>query len=435
VAIAEVLDVINYVLVLIYGVMLSTHIAGGVQGKKQRLEISILCLLLLLVQGIIWYFYGAATVRLLYPLIAHLPLILALMLILKKSLGIAAVSVTVGYLCCQLPRWVRLMILALGGFAELGEIGYMLAIGAFYGLLYRWFVPAARSTMTFSRYSLMLFGSLPIAYYCFDYATAVYSSILYDEIKAISEFLPTILIIFYVLFMAMYHVQVQKRTDAELQSSMLDAQLRQAETEIEGLRHMQTNAAIYQHDMRHHLTIIENMVTSGKVQQAQEYIRKVYSDVEAITPRSFCENGLVNMLCSSFSEKAQTQGIELRINAKLPRALSVSDTELCAVVSNALENALLAAGKMDVQEKWVNFYCEVKRGKLLIETENPYSGEITMRDGLPVSEKTGHGYGCRSIRSIVTHHRGICSFETEGGLFTFRAVLPLTETPEAAAVT
>ena len=64
---------------------------------------------------------------------------------------------------------------------------------------------------------------------------------------------------------------------------------------------------------------------------------------------------------------------------------------------------------------------------LYSEENNPYVGEIAMRDGLPVSNREGHGYGCRSIRSITKRNGGLCSFEAEQGMFTVRVVLPVHE--------
>ena len=34
--------------------------------------------------------------------------------------------------------------------------------------------------------------------------------------------------------------------------------------------------------------------------------------------------------------------------------------------------------------------------KLYIEIKNPYAGEGAVRDGLPASNREGHGHGCRS---------------------------------------
>ena len=148
---------------------------------------------------------------------------------------------------------------------------------------------------------------------------------------ALNEFLPTALIVFYVIFLTAYHVQTQEQIQAKLQNSMLEAELKQSHIEMEALRHAETQAAIYQHDMRHHLTAIDQFLIAGKPQQAAEYIQKVQTDVEAILPKRFCENEIVNLLCSSFSGKAERKGISFTVRANLPKDLSISDTELCSI--------------------------------------------------------------------------------------------------------
>lgn len=419
------LEVFDYGLVLIYGLFLSVDIAGGWKTRRQQLFIFALCPVLLLIQSVCWLLWGVGNVRQIYPLIVHLPLMLVLIFVLKKTTGVALVSVCIAYLCCQIPRWIDLLATALTGSPLVGEISYALCIWPVFFLLRRCFVRTAHDAMTCSSQSLLLFGSLPLAYYLFDYATAVYSDALYVGIQALNEFLPTVLIVFYVMFLAAYHAQLQRRMQAELQGSMLEAELKQSRIEMEGLRCAETQAAIYQHEMRHHLTVINGFLSADTPQQAAKYIRKVQADVEAVTPKRFCENEIVNLLCSSFSDKAQRMGVRLMVEARLPRELFVSDTELCSVLSNGLENALHAVETLEGSCRKVTLYISVRRNKLLIEIKNPYIGEITMRDGLPVSNREGHGYGCRSIRTIAEHHRGLCTFEPESGVFTLRVVLPM----------
>ena len=220
---------------------------------------------------------------------------------------------------------------------------------------------------------------------------------------------------------------MQTRADADLQRSMLEAELKQAEVEVESLRSMETQVAVYQHDMRHHLTAIDVFLATDQPQRAREYIQKVQADVDAITPKRFCENELVNLLCSSFAQKAYSAGIRLTVDAKLPKTLPLPDTELCSLLSNGLENALHAVDELEEPNQWVELYCAIRLNKLLIEIKNPYSGQITKRDGLPVSSRDGHGYGCRSIRSIAEHHQGLYSFEPQNGVFTLRIILPLKD--------
>lgn len=280
--------------------------------------------------------------------------------------------------------------------------------------------------MTESRQSLLLFGSLPIAYYLFDYATSVYTQHIRLDTAQLLEFLPTALILFYVVFLAAYHQLSRKRSQAELQRTVLQTQLHQSEVEMENLRTAQAQAAIYRHDIRHHMNILHSFLAVGNQAQAQQYIQEVNADIEAFSPRRFCENETVNLLCSAYLDKAAALGITLTVNAQLPAKLTIPDSELCSVLSNGLENALHAVADPAVTEKQARIYFHMKRDKLLLEITNPYAGTVQMVDGLPVSTQQGHGYGCGSILSIVRRHRGLCSFEAENGIFTLRAVLPNT---------
>ncbi|MBQ4610466.1 MAG: GHKL domain-containing protein [Clostridia bacterium] len=418
------LKIIDYCLALIFGVLLSADISGA-GDKKHRRWIVGLCAAFLLLQGMGYGLLGLEAAKKLYPLVVHLPLVLALIFIMKRPAGISIVSVCTAYLCCQLPRWLEYAVSALTHSPIIGEICYIIVVPPLYLLLRKYFAAAARDAMSYSGRFLLMFGSLPAAYYIFDYATTVYSDALYREIYALNQFLPTAIILFYVLFLTAYHVQSRRRSEAELQSSMLEAELNQSRLEMEVLRNGEIQAAIYQHDMRHHLMALEGLLSDGQPEKAEEYIKKVQADVEAITHRRFCENQLVNLLCSAFMDKAKGVGVQLRINAKLPAALSISDTELCAVISNGLENAIAAAAPMEEPLRYVEFFSEIRHNKLLIEIKNPYSQEVIMENGIPLSSRPNHGYGCRSIKAIAERYRGLCAFEAAGGIFTLRVVLPV----------
>ena len=180
--------------------------------------------------------------------------------------------------------------------------------------------------------ALLLFGSLPVTYYIFDYATTIYSDALYSGIQALNEFLPTVLITFYVLFLPAFHLQSQR------------------------------------------------------------------------------------------------QGTVLTVDASLPNDVAISDTELCSLLSNGLENALHAVADLPAERKQISLYCGVRQNKLLIEIRNPCAGPIAMRDGLPVSDREGHGYGCRSIQAIAQRNGGLCVFSARQGQFLLQIMLPVLET-------
>lgn len=431
----DILGGVNCGLVFFFGAALSVSIAGGCKSQREWSMLFALCPVFLALQTVSWLVWGLDATKRIYPLLVHLPLLLILVLGLKRPAGISVVSICAAYLCCQLPRCTGVITIAVTGSALVGQLVYCAAIAPIFLFLLRYFVPSARDTMTESRKALLLFSGLPVMYYVYDYTIAARISLLYAEIlspgatystgEVVSETLPTVVGLLYMAYTTAYRRQFQRQAQAELLNSMMAVQLKQAETEMASLRQADAQSTIYRHDMRHHLATIDSFLTAGKPEQARKYIKSVQSNIEAVTPRRFCKNELVNLICSSFADRGERAGVSLNVKADLPDSLAISDAELCALFSNALENAIAAAGTMGEDKRWVSCICAVRAGKLLMEVKNPYKGSVVMRDSLPVSDRKEHGYGCRSIQTITKQNHGLCEFKAEKGIFTLRVVLPV----------
>lgn len=273
---------------------------------------------------------------------------------------------------------------------------------------------------------LALFCLVPFLYYVYVFAVAnVDLSGMTSASWVILRTLPSLNVyVFYFLLLYNYK-ELSLRHELELAQAALSRKLDAAAEQLAVLNETQTQSALYRHDMRHHLSAISAFLNEDKSKQAEEYIKQVQTDIEAITPRRFCENELVNLLCSSFFSKAQRLNVRLTVEADVPGVVSISDTELCAVLSNGLENALNAVSTLEENRRWAEFYCGVRLNKLLIEIRNPYAGRIPFRDGLPVSARPNHGRGCSSIRTIAQTRGGLCEFRAEEGIFTVRVALPV----------
>lgn len=425
-SLVDVLVGVNYGLVFFFGAYLMVSFVGGCRAQREWvLFFAVYCPVCLALQTISWLVFGLKATKQIYPLIVHLPMLSVLTLGLKMPLTVSVVSICTGYLCCQLPRFGEIIVTAATGSELAGQIAYLIIIAPIFFLLQRYYVPSARDTMHQSPKYLLLFGGLPIVYYAFDYTTAIYSDLLYSGSRVVAEILPTAMVLLYMVYTTAYRQQLQRQSQAELVNSLMAGQLKQAEAEMASLRQAETQAATYQHDMRHHLAAINAFLAAQKPQQAEEYIRHVQEDIEAITPKRFCENELVNLLCSSFSAKAERMDVRLSIEADLPGELAVSDTELCALLSNGMENALNAAAALDRNRRWTEVFCGMRANKLLIEIRNPCAGQIQYRGGLPASTQPGHGNGCRSIHTITRACRGLCEFRQEDGIFILRVALPV----------
>lgn len=106
----QVFELLYYVYLLFFGVYVSMRIACGRFTAGQWRFFACICPALLLLQGLCLQIRGIDGVWLLYPLIVHLPIVLALILFRRVKWDAAVVSLAITYALCQLPRWVGLVI-------------------------------------------------------------------------------------------------------------------------------------------------------------------------------------------------------------------------------------------------------------------------------------------------------------------------------------
>ena len=198
--------------------------------------------------------------------------------------------------------------------------------------------------------------------------------------------MPTCVVLFFLVIVIAYQREVERNRRAEHQTAALESELSYAQQEIAALLDSAERTAVYRHDFRHHLRMIDNLLASGSYDRASEYIRRAEGEVDALVPTRYCEHETVNLLLSAFRDKAKGRGVTLNIRASLPGELSLPDTELCTLLSNGMENALNAAAALpEGAEPAIDFYGGIKQNYLLLEIRNPYAGEIAMQDGIPLA--------------------------------------------------
>jgi len=422
----------NYTLLLIFGTIASVSFAGYEKTARNRKAIALLILAILSLQLTSYYFAGLTVTTRLYPLITHLPSVVFIEQYLKRPRSIAIVSVLTAYLCCQPPNWLGMAMHSLQDSTAAFYIGDSIGLFIMLYLIKKYAAAPVNQVMSYSRRALYLFGSFPLIYYIFDYSTTIYTDFLYSGAKIVVEFFPSVLSMFYIVFIIIYSNEMQRRNGLELENLMLEAKSKHAMNEIIALQQVQNQTAVYRHDMRHHLSLLYGFLEAGGSKKAMDYIRQTQSDIDGIVPVRYCENTAVNLILSTFAAKASQKGMTLDVEAVVPESLPFPDTEICTLLANGLENAVAAAAsEMDSDEEsrppCLRVICRVRKGKLLILIENTFHGQVEIKNGLPHTHKEGHGFGVKSIAMLVDRHKGYYSFSVNEGLFTLKIVLPMIE--------
>ncbi len=420
--IATVIEFSRYWFALLFGAAVAVSFAGMARTRKNHLAVGCLTVVLFIMQIASLQLWGMAVTTKIYPLLAHLPVAVFIVVYLKRPWIISVTSMFASFLCCQPPRWIGSVAGAAFDNASINHAGYIAAVFLMYYFLQKYAVESVQHLINRSVKACLLFCAMPAFYYLFDYAATVYTDLLYSGSRAAVQFMPFVTSAFYFVFVLLYYAETQKQANIQRERDILGTQLRQAQTEFASLRQMQQNAAAYRHDMRHHFALLQGLASKGRTEEIKEYLRTAQSDMDAITPIRFCENETVNLILSAFAAKAKQSGIILTVDAKLPDSLLFSDTELCSLLSNALENAIYACENIaDSNKRYIKLRMYSKNNKLCIDIRNSYQTEPIFHQGLPVSKEQGHGFGTKSMAHIVEKHGGICQFSVKDGLFIFQA--------------
>ena len=107
--------------------------------------------------------------------------------------------------------------------------------------------------------------------------------------------------------------------------------------------------------------------------------------------------------------------IPLSLNISLDYTPPISDTELCIILGNLLENAIEACNRMKSTERFITFKLSMASTSILvIQISNSYEGVIRQTpDGTFLSSKVRDrkGIGLASVLSTTEKYNGIARIE------------------------
>ena len=95
------------------------------------------------------------------------------------------------------------------------------------------------------------------------------------------------------------------------------------------------------HDMRHHLRAVMAYAQQEKYEELMKYLQE-YASVMTKEEKTvcYCRNMAVDAVIHFYAGELKQRGILLEHDMMLPENISISDTDLCKIYGNLLENAV-----------------------------------------------------------------------------------------------
>lgn len=186
------------------------------------------------------------------------------------------------------------------------------------------------------------------------------------------------------------------------------------------------------HDLRHQVMALRSVAGEeareeaiASMERAVQIYDSAYRTGNKTLDTVLMQKGLV---CS------QNQ-ISLSVMADGKLLNFIDPVDLYTLLANILDNAIEASLHLtNPAARSIHVSVHEKKGLIILQEENPYSGDVVLRDGLPVTtkeDKTSHGFGTRSIQYTAEKYSGVMRLSTDGGMFVLRIIFPAPEAEDA----
>lgn len=236
-------------------------------------------------------------------------------------------------------------------------------------------------------------------------------------------------IFIFITFNWAYHIKkilnqyIQKKKEIEtleLKNTLILDKYNEMQSSLEKI-HM------IHHEMNHHIAAIQILCKEGNIDAINGYLLSISPNVLADQNMSYCRHPIVDCILFNYAAQAKKMNIHLDCTTNIPKSLSISDADLCSLLSNMLDNAIEACS-LSVY-KWIIFEMLLKDKLLVISCKNSYIGAVSHKNGKIATrkqEKNLHGYGISVMESIARKYGSMLVILYDSEEFTVKTALQLS---------
>ncbi|MGN1109985.1 MAG: sensor histidine kinase [Oscillospiraceae bacterium] len=224
-----------------------------------------------------------------------------------------------------------------------------------------------------------------------------------------------------ILLSLMFNVISKQQSDAtaKLLSEQVESQIRH----YDRLEILDNEMRRFRHDYTNHLQSILSLIQMGEYSDAEDYIEQLQKQKPKVSSIFYTGNKLADAI---LSDRAFSLPENVRIEYEGVIPPGIENTDLCVLLSNALDNAAEACAKCS-GSCVISVSAASKSGYLVLTMTNPTTNPAEFTD-LPATtkqDKLRHGIGLVNIQQTVRKYDGQMKINCAGGVFELTILLKL----------
>lgn len=216
-------------------------------------------------------------------------------------------------------------------------------------------------------------------------------------------------------------------TKSSLRLQLANNQIAMQKEYYSALNEQMNRVREIKHDIRHFIGAMSRLAEEDKFDELKDFLREYNEKTEMSKLPVFCQNVVANSIIGYYYLRAKENEIPFKSRCSIEREIAMSDSDLCIVLGNALENTIDACRQMDNSEKRFISIESVKiNGQWLLKVKNSYNGRLKIKDGCYIStkESKSHGLGVQNIEKVVESYGGFVKVDYNEREFTLMVAVP-----------
>lgn len=194
-----------------------------------------------------------------------------------------------------------------------------------------------------------------------------------------------------------------------------------------------TNAKTY-HDFNNHITVLYQFLLNNEVDRALKYLDDLGTPIKTLIEKTWTSNEVIDVIINSKLEKMNEYGIHSNFNVEFPSNSDIQSQDICAILSNLLDNAIEACEKNKAtSNKWINLTIRVINAMIVIKVENGIEVKPIIKNYNLLTSKADdklHGWGIKSVKSAVEKYGGVINYTVSENKFKVVVTLNYNKSEE-----
>jgi hypothetical protein len=237
--------------------------------------------------------------------------------------------------------------------------------------------------------------------------------------------------VFLIIMVWVYaHRVMDLQDDVIMSKSRLEIahkQITMQKEHYDSLNNQMNEIKVIKHDINHFIGVMSTLAKEGEFNKLKKFLDEFCEKARFDSLPIFCQHSVANSIIGYNYLQAKQNGIRFESCCTINDHITISDSDLCIVLGNALENAIHACKQMKQNvTKFVHIESRLVNNQRLIKVMNSYNGCLNIKDGRYISLKGGslHGLGIKNIEKVVQMYGGYLKIEHSENVFTLMVAIP-----------